>query len=353
MSGQKTEQPTEKRIRDSRKKGQVFKSNDLTQAFLFITASAVLAFAGGSFVGELQEIMRSFFRVEILGGAVSHTEMLAWMGAAWTKVLVMLAPMLVALAFVAGFLTFLQVRALFSMEVIQPKIEKLNPLKGLKNIFGQARTYIELVKNLVKFAVIFALVYITLSGSIRDIVLAGRIDLAESAGMATKMMFDLLFRIGVVFLVLGGADFFLQKKLYMKNLMMSKEEVKREYKESEGDPHIKQARKQSHEELLSNNMMQSVPKADVVVVNPTHMAVAVRYEETAMVAPTVTAKGQRLMAEKIRALAEEHKVPIIRNVTLAHGLFEVEVGHEIPEDLYEAVAEVLNWVYQLSEVANA
>ncbi len=353
MAGEKTEQPTEKKIRDARKKGQVFKSNDLTQAFLFMTASAVLAFAGGRFVSDLEDIMRSFFAPEVLAGQVTDTQMLARMGAAWFRALVMLAPMLIALAAIAGFVTFLQVRGLFSPEVLQPKLEKLNPLQGLKNIFAQSRTYIELIKNLLKFGIVFALVYVTLKGSLHDIVLASRVGLAESARLASTLMFQLLFRIGAVFVAVGAADFLLQKKLYTKNLMMTKDEVKREYKESEGDPTIKQARRQAHEELSSNNMMQNVPQADAVVVNPTHLAVAIRYDEGTMVAPRVTAKGREVMAAKIRELAETNKIPIVRNVTLAHGLFEVEVGREVPEDLYEAVAEVLNWVYQLSEAAGA
>jgi flagellar biosynthetic protein FlhB len=162
-------------------------------------------------------------------------------------------------------------------------------------------------------------------------------------------MFTLLFRIGAVFLVVGAADFMLQKKLYMKQMKMSKYDVQKEYKDEEGDPNIKHMRHQLHEELLANAMVEKVPKADAVVVNPTHLAIAIEYDEGSMNAPLVTAKGQRTIAERIIAIAREHRVPIVRNVPLAHSLFAVEIGGEIPEDLYEAVAEVLNWVYQLAE----
>jgi flagellar biosynthesis protein FlhB len=151
-----------------------------------------------------------------------------------------------------------------------------------------------------------------------------------------------------VFVVLGAADFMLQKKMYMKKMMMSKEEVKQEYKEAEGDPHVKHMRKHFMHQLMHGSVAQNVPKATAVVANPTHLAVAIRYEEANMQAPKITAKGQDSMALKIIEIAKEHKVPVVRNIGLAHALIDLEVGHEIPEDLYEAVAEVLNFVYQLA-----
>lgn len=140
----------------------------------------------------------------------------------------------------------------------------------------------------------------------------------------------------------------IQKKLYMKNMMMSKEEVKQEYKESEGDPHVKHMRKHLFEQLMHESVAHHVPKATVVVANPTHFAIALRYEEKNMQAPHVTAKGQDSMALRIIDIAKQHSVPVVRNIGLAHSLYDLEIGHEIPEDLYEAVAEVLNFVSQLS-----
>src|SRR5262249_45840025 len=163
------------------------------------------------------------------------------------------------------------------------------------------------------------------------------------------LMFGLLFKAGLIFLALGAADVLLQKRLHLKSLMMSKYEVQKEFKEDEGDPHIKHLRKHLHEQMLANDVAAKVPEADVVVVNPTHIAVAIEYDESAMNAPAVSAKGQELLAERIIALARQHRVPIIRQVPLARSLFELEVGREIPEDLYAAVAEVLNWVYALSQ----
>jgi flagellar biosynthesis protein FlhB len=244
---------------------------------------------------------------------------------------------------------FIQVKALFAPEVIKPKFDKLNPLNGFKGIFFSAKTYIELVKNLIKFAVVFAILYSAIKGSLRDIVPTAGLRLDQTAALTGNLMSSMLYKVGVVFLVLAGADYMIQKKLYMKGLMMSRYDVIKEYKEEEGDPHMKHARKQLHEELLAHGMMQAVPQATAVVVNPTHIAVAVRYDENAMNAPAVTAKGRFTMADRIREVAREHHIPIVRNVPLAHSLFNVELGDEIPEDLYEAVAEILNWIYQIAE----
>jgi flagellar biosynthetic protein FlhB len=166
-------------------------------------------------------------------------------------------------------------------------------------------------------------------------------------------MFGILIKTGVIFLVLGAADFLLQRKLFMKEMMMSKYEVKKEHKEEEGDPHVKHMRRHLHQQLLAQSMAQNVPKADVVVVNPTHLAIAIEYDEQSMNAPVVTAKGQDSMAQRIIELARNSGVPVMQNVPLAHSLYPLDLGVEIPEELYEAVAEVLNWVYQMAQAESA
>jgi len=349
MPGEKTEQPTPKRLKDARKKGQVAKSHDLTHAALFLTAVGVLAAGGGAYVSELRSIMTGLFQPPMLTGVLSDDELLRRTGSAWGRALLLTSPLLGALFVTSAAMTFLQVKSLFSLEVIKPKPEKLNPIKGFQNLFFKARTYLELLKTLVKFAVIFSVAYMVFMGSIRDIILTARGDPLTAGRLASTVMFKLLFRASLIFLVLGAADFLLQKRMHLKSLKMSKYEVQKEYKEDEGDPHIKHLRKQLHEELLANTVMNKVPRADAVVVNPTHIAVAIEYDEAAMNAPIVSAKGKMLLAERIIALAREHHIPIVRQIPLAHSLYEVNVGSEIPEDLYAAVAEVLNWVYTLAQ----
>jgi flagellar biosynthesis protein FlhB len=349
MSGEKTEQPTPKRLRESRKKGQVAKSQDLTQAVLFLTAVGVLAAGGGAYISELRAMMTGLFQPHMLSGVLPDDELMRRTGYAWARALLLTTPLLGALFMASAAMNFLQVRALFSTEVIKPKLEKLNPLKGFQNVFFKPRTYLELLKTLIKFTVIFAVAYMAFTGSLRDVIATVRGDLLTAGRLASSLMFSLLFKAGLIFIVLGAGDFLLQKRMHLKELKMSKYEVQKEYKEDEGDPHIKHLRKQLHEELLANDVTRKVPMADVVVVNPTHVAVAIEYEEATMNAPIVSAKGELLLAERIKELAREHHVPIIRQVTLARSLYKVEVGREIPEDLYGAVAEVLNWVYGLVE----
>ena len=348
MAGDKSEQPTPKRMNEARKKGQVFKSRDFIQSLLFITAAAVLAAGGPTYFIELSDLMKQFFQPDMMRGDMPMNAMLSRMGFAWSKFLVLSAPLLGALVVAAVAANFVQVKALFAAEIIKPKFEKLNPLAGFKNIFFSSRTYIELVKNLIKFGVIFWVLYSSIKGSMRDIIPIASMRLDQTASLAGSLISGLLYKVGLVFLILGGADYMIQKKLHMKNMMMSKEEVKQEYKEQEGDPHVKHMRKHLFEQLMHESVAHNVPKATAVIANPTHLAIALRYDEAAMQAPTVTAKGQDSMALRIIDIAKKHKVPVVRNIGLAHTLFDLEIGHEIPEDMYEAVAEILNFVYQLA-----
>jgi len=348
VSEQKTEKPTPKKLREARKKGQVAKSRDITESLLFLTSVAVLAIGGPSLITSAKALFTDSLRPELLTGELRGDEVIRRLGLAGGQILLFSAPFLAAVTVVALATEFLQVQALFAPEAIQFKLDKLNFIKGLQNIFFKPKTYLELVKNLVKFALVSGLLYFVIRGSLRDIILSVGANPETIGKLAASLMFALLFRAGVLFLALGAADFFLQKKLHLKELMMSKYEVKKEYKEDEGDPHIRHQRRHLHQEILAQSMTQKVPRANVVVVNPTHLAVAIEYDELSMNAPQVTAKGRETVAKKIRELAGKSGVPITRNVLLAHSLFQVDLGSEIPEELYEAVAEVLNWVHQLA-----
>jgi flagellar biosynthetic protein FlhB len=351
MPGEKTEQPTAKRIREARKKGQVFKSQDVTQAILFLTAAGILAAGGGMIADQLRKLLGEYLNPELLRQPLEASVLLERTGAAFTRLLLITGPMMVALCAVSAAAIFLQVKPLFSAEIVQMKFEKLNPAQGFQNIFFRSKTYIELLKNLVKLGVVLALAYFVIRGSLRDAILTSRLTVEDTGALATRMVAGFLLRGGVVFLLIGAADFLLQKKLYLKSLMMSKEEVKQEYKQEEGDPHVKGMRRHLQEELAMSGATVHVPKATVVVVNPTHLAIALRYEGESMGAPEVVAKGREELAAKIRELAEQHRVPVLRNVPLARSLYAVELGREIPEELYDAVAEVLNWVFQLKREA--
>ena len=350
MADDKTEQPTPKRLEEARKKGQVFKSADMTQSGLFLTAAAVLSFSGPGLVEALKAFMVESLDSRLLSGTFDPSLLLARIGNASIKFLLLSMPLLMALAIAGAALDFAQMRGLiFAPAVLSPKFTRLNPIAGLQNILFKPKTYLELVKNLLKFVVIFWIAYSTLMSSMRDLIVSSRIGLEQIAQLAPKLLFGLLFKIGGAFLLLGAADFALQKKIFMKGLMMSKDEVKREYKEQEGDPHVKSHRKALHRMMLRENATKRVPQANAVVVNPTHVAVALQYDEAKMNAPQVIAKGEMLLAQKIRRIAERHNVPILRNVELAHTLLALELDEEIPEELYEAVAEILNLAAELTK----
>jgi len=350
MGDNKTEQPTPKRLREARRKGQVSKSNDLNQAVLFLTAAAVLSLEGGRLFNEFRMLLiRSFDPKGI--AAISDDFVLEQTGSLFLKLCFLSAPLLGALLAASLAINSLQVGGLFlSGKPLSPKLEKLNPIRGFQRIFLNSKTYLELAKNLVKFSVILWLAYSTFVGHLSDLVLASRLGLLQAATLASQLLFHLLFEIGGVFLVIGAADFFLQRHFYIKELKMTKEEVKREYKEEEGDPHIKHQRRHLHQQLVARNMLTSVSRANAVVVNPTHLAIALEYEETSMAAPQIAAKGQMILAEKIVEVAKQHRIPIVRNISLARGLFALEIGDEISEELYQPVAEILNWVYELARM---
>ena len=349
MAENKTEKPTEKRLRDARKKGEVFKSADLTYAFLFLAAAAVLALGGAVFIEQWKAFAIDCFSFRTIAAPLDNGPLLHRTGAYLMKFFALLMPLLGVLVLIALATNFLQVRALFATEVLAFKFERLNPAVGFRKMFFEARTYIEFAKTLVKLIVILWLAYLVLLGMFPAIMLSGRLGLGQVGVLGSHAVFILLFSVGGAFLLLGGADYFLQRKLYMKKMMMTKDEVRREHKQEEGDPQIRARRRQIHREILTQNVVERVPQATVLVVNPTHLAVALRFDEKNMEAPEVTAKGQEQLAEKMIRLAKDHGIPVVRNVPLAHSLYRLEVDTQIPEELYDAVAQILTWVYDLTQ----
>ena len=350
QSGQKTEQPTQKRLRDARRKGQVARSHDLSSAVLLVVAVAVLYLAGQHFVGSLGGSMRE--QLEFAGSYKGSLDQQAALGALFSGVkalALMLAPLFGALVVVGLLANYFQVGSVFAFEPVKPNLSKLNPAEGFKQKFLKARPYVELGKTTVKLVVAVVVVGAVLWSARRDVVELTRQPAQTAAAYAVWLIFEISLKVGVAFLVLGAADYFLQRYFHRRELMMTKHEVKEEYKETEGNPLHKSRRRRLHREILTQAMMEMVRKANVVVVNPTHLAVALRYERDQMGAPTVVAKGAELMAAQIRKIAEESEVPILRDVPLARALYELEVDEEVPEELYESVAVVLRWVYKLAE----
>jgi flagellar biosynthetic protein FlhB len=261
-------------------------------------------------------------------------------------------PIVILAAVVGGIIDFLQVGALFAPEAIKPKLDKLNPISGFKNMFSK-KQFVELLKNLVKISVTGYVVF----GVVRDAIglVISTIDATVPQMMAImgELITRVSIRVGLLLLVFSIFDVWWQRRSYFKDLMMTKDEVKREYKESEGDPHYKWQRKAMHQEILESAQVQAVKDADVVVTNPDHVAVALQYNREKDLAPRVLCRGIDTRAQTIKELAKQYDVPLMRNVPLAHALLRVDVGEEIPETLYDAVAEVLTFVYGLQQGAAA
>ncbi len=346
-SGEKTEEPTQKKIDDSRKQGQVWKSRDLTGVAVFLVGLGVLKFTWSMVEEQVQALFHYGF------DKVAHPEDLAQaipaallMGL--TSVVVLTAPVALAAAVVGGLVDFLQIGPLFTKDPLTPKLEKLNPIAGLKNIFSK-KQLVELLKSTLKILIAAYVVYGAVRDSLPEVVLSIRGDAAVTMAVLGDLVFAVSVRVGILFTVFAVFDVWFQRRSYMKELMMTKDEVKREYKESEGDPHHKAKRKELHHEILEGAQMEAVKSADVIVTNPDHVAVALQYDREKDQAPRVVCKGIDSRAERIKALAKAHEVPMMRNVPLAHALLRVEVDQEIPEDLYDAVAEVLNFVHGLRQ----
>jgi flagellar biosynthetic protein FlhB len=346
-SGEKTEEPTQKKIQDARKKGQVWKSKDLSGMMVFVVGLGVVKGIFPTLEAEVSHLFAyGLERLSHPDDLIRSIYTILAMGT-WSMLLVSI-PVVVGCAIAGGLTDFLQVGALFAFEALKPKLEKLNPVQGFKNMFSK-KQFVELFKNLTKVGVTAYVVYGVVRDAMDLIALTIRGNEHQLVAVMGELIFRIALRVAILFAVFSIFDVWWQHRAYHKDLMMTKDEVKREYKESEGDPHHKFHRKQMHHEILEQAAMQNVRKADVVVTNPEHVAVALRYDRDQDSAPKVICKGVDSRAAAIRELAREHGVPLMRNVPLAHALLRLEVDDEIPEGLYDAVAEVLNFVYQLRE----
>jgi len=341
-SGEKTEEPTSKKLEDSRKKGQVWKSRDLTGALVFMGGFAVMAATLPMSLAKYREGFLGAFKY--IGQPIGPEEIVKAAYDGLFAMLTLTLPVVFAAAVIGALADFLQVGALFTLDPLMPKLEKLNPVDGLKNLFSK-KQLVELLKNTLKLTLAAYVTYGVLRGELRLVVATARGTPDLILVAAGKILWKLSTRIAMLLALFAIFDLWWQRRSYMKDMMMTKDQVKREYKESEGDPHHKAKRKELHHEILEGAMMNDVAGADVVITNPDHYAVALRYQRDRDVAPKVVAKGIDFLAQRIKAVAQAAQVPTLENVPLAHALVRVELGEEIPEALFDAVAEILSFVY--------
>ena len=343
---EKTEQATPKRREDSRNKGQVARSAELSS--VAILAAGLLALAvlgsylldrlGGSMVDTLiNGIHAELDAANILGYA------LGW-GSDYAAAV---APVVLFLVAAALAVNYAQVGVLFTTEPLAPKANRLSPLSGIKRIFS-SRGLVELAKGLFKIGAVAYLTYLTIEAESDQMVVFMDMSVGQILSISGNIILTLAFYITLLLLVMAILDYSFQRFDYEKNLRMTRQEVKEELKQQEGDPLIRQRVRSLQREMSQRRMMDDIASADVVVTNPTHVAVALSYDPETMPAPKVLAKGQRLVAQKIKELAREAGVPLVENKPLARALFKaVKIGDEIPEELFKAVAQVLAFVFQL------
>ena len=344
-TGEKTEKATPRRREEARKKGQVFKSTDLNAAVIMLAGFAAFYVTFPYIVSTL----RAFTVTYLLDRAVVDfsTEYIMAMLYESLYIMAALAGAIMLSCLVAALLiTYLQVGFVFSADPLIPKMERLNPVEGFKRIFSK-RALVELAKSLGKVVITGYIVYTVLRKHFYIFPRFVDMELGLTLEVILAIILELALKVGVVFLVIGVLDYIYQWYEHEKSLKMSKYDVKQEYKQVEGDPMVKSRQRQIQREVAMRRMMAEVPTADVVITNPTHFAVALKYDYGTMDAPLVIAKGQDYMALRIREVAREHQVVIVENPLLARTLYYgMEIGQQVPEELYQAVAEVLAFVYQ-------
>jgi flagellar biosynthesis protein FlhB len=349
MADDKTEDPSPKRLRQAREEGNVPHSKDFMSALVFGSACFVFGKIAASGAARVQGFATDCFNMSSQHGdrLPALTLDVAMQGA--QIILSTVLPLLGACFVIALVSGFVVTGGLFAPQALMPKFTKMNPVSGIQNLFFSGKTYVELVKNLIKLSVAGALGYGIVKGALREVVATQGGSLEESMTLSWTLCASVLKRVGGFMLFVGGCDLIYQRKTWWDGLKMSKQEQKDEYKQQEGDPHTKHQRKKMAKEIANQKGVKDVAKAKVVVTNPHEIAVALEYDPENMGAPAVLCKGERLVAQQIIDAAREAGVPIMQNIPLAHSLAQLESGDEVPEDLYEAVAEVLNWVYSLAE----
>ena len=348
--GEKTEEPTAKKLEDARKEGQVAKSKEIANGLgllaLFLLLKIMVGSIGTSF---LESFSMVYNRIPVIcklnGGTSPMGDISVLLRTVMLRLLIILLPVLL-IGFAVAFVSDLfQVKWRPTSKPLQPKLSKLNPLNGVKKIFS-AQSLVELVKSVAKILLIALVTYSYIKKKSGLLYALYDMSMMQAVNLIGETVIELGIRISAIYMIIAGADFMYQKYKFKNDMKMTKQEVKEEYKNAEGDPEIKGKIKARMREASQRRMMQAIPKADVVITNPTHYAVAIRYDTEVAPAPIVVAKGSDYLAQKIKQIARENNVEIVEDKPLARMLFaNVDVDKQIPPELYQAVAEILAMVY--------
>ena len=348
MAGEKTEKATPKRKQDERKKGNVLQSKDIVTVFTLIGGFYALKLTFMSSYSALKGCMLKYFSY-MQNKAELSQDLIREM--AFDSVLVaarIIAPLMACIVFLSIAATVFQTKPLFVLDSLKPKFNRLSPLQGFKKIFS-VRSIVEVLKGIIKISILFYLLYDFIGKQIIELPKLFTLEIPAACGYMFQTVFNMALRIGMAFAVISVFDFFYQRWEYERQLKMSKQEIKEEYKQLEGDPQVKGKIKELQRKMAMSRMMQQVPDADVVIRNPTHFAVALHYDPEKHVAPILLAKGQDEMALRIVRVAEENEIFIVENKPLARAIYATtDLNQQLPPEFYGAVAEILVHVYRLN-----
>jgi len=342
-SSEKTEEPTPHKLREARKKGQIAKSKEFTSAALLLISFYTLkAFAVKIWeqLSAVNHLSLGFIGTEFNGAVAGIV-----LRESLTLFFKMQLPIFMIIVVATIVLESVQTGFLFSTEALEPKLENLDPIGGFKKLFAM-KQIVELIKSVIKMAIVIYLLYIIIRDEYFIIIQSQARNIWLITGAVGRMVMKVVTMVGIAYFFLAILDYFYQKHEFLKEMRMSKKEIKEEYKKLEGDPLVKQRQRQAQQEMSQGRQMGAVPGADVVVTNPIHVAVALKYNPQSRATPYVVAKGKRLIAAEIKKIAEENGVMIIENPPLARSLYkQTKLGQEIPEEHYKVVAELLAFVY--------
>ena len=350
--GEKTEPATEKRLSDARKEGKVAKSREVGNAMVLLGFFILLKVMSGYIGQNLTDLFKVLYNripddIVQYDGYFPYDTLDVIFRISIIQMLKILLPIFAVACLTAWLAGFIQVRFMFSTKPLQPKLSNINPMNGFKRLFSST-TLMELVKSILKIALVAYIVYSYMKSHWSELYLLYDMPLFQAVGLIGTMVIDLGIRIAMFYIIIALADYIFQKKKYDDDMKMTKQEVKDEYKDQEGDPTIKGKQRQRMQEASRRRMMKKLPEADVVITNPTHYAVAIKYDADLYDAPFVIAKGADYLAQKIKDTARENNIEIVENKPLARMLYaNVEIGQVVPPELYQAVAEVLAFVYHL------
>lgn len=344
----KTEKATPKKRADARKKGQVAKSMDVSSVAVLLAGLSTLCLFVPFMHSRIALLMQDSFSM-IKTPVLDMSNVLMMAETLVGRFIVIVIPVMLAVVVIALLANVMQVGVMVSVEKLRPELSKISPIKGFGRLFSK-HSFMELFKSLAKLAIVSGVAYWTVEGEMGHLEAIGKMEVAGICGYILKVILKIFLRVCVIMLVVAAIDYAFQKWQFEEQLKMTRHEVKEEHKQSEGDPQVKSRIRRLQLEAARKRMMQEVPKADVVVTNPIHFAVAVKYDGLSMGAPQVVAKGADLIAQKIKTMAAEHGVPIVENKELARSLYKlVEIGEEVPSSFYQAIAEVLAYVYRLKD----